>query len=134
MIVADTNLVAYLLLPGARTAEAEAVLLREAQWVAPALWKSEFRSVLVQHLRAGLLRMDEAAAAWAQAEVLIAHGTAEPETGRVLDVALTHGLSAYDAEYVALAEMLGVRLVTDDRRVLQACPDVAVSPAGFAAE
>lgn len=133
MIVADTNLVAYLLLPGERTAEAEAVLIRDAQWTAPPLWKSELRSVLVQHLRAGLLGTADVAAVWARAEVLLDPAAPEPETGRVLDAALTYSLSAYDAEYVAVAEMLGVRLVTDDRRVLRACPHVAVSLADFAA-
>ncbi len=131
MIVADTNLVAYLLLEGERTEEAEAVLLRDPHWTAPALWKSEFRSVLVQHLRAGLLQPDEAAAVWAWAEVLVSVPLQEADTGRVLEAALTRGLSAYDAEFVALAKGLGVPLVTSDQRVLASCPDVALSPAAF---
>ena len=134
MIVADTNLIAYLLLPGERTPEAEAVLLRDARWVAPPLWKSELRSVLLQHLKAGLIQPAEAAAVWARAEVLLGAPAPEPDTGRVLSAALAYGLSAYDAEYVALAEALGVRLVTDDRKVLRACPHVAAAPADFAAE
>ena len=132
MIVADTNLVAYLLLAGERTEAAEAALLRDARWAAPPLWRSELRSVLVQHLRAGLLVPAEAAAVWARAEVLLAPATREPETGLVLQAALSRGLSTYDAEFVALAERLGVPLVTDDRRLLKACPYVAVSIDGFA--
>lgn len=134
MIVADTNLVAYLVLAGDRTESAEGVLRRDARWVAPPLWRSELRSVLIQHLRAGQLDLSAAAAVWVRAEALLGAGTREPETGRVLDAALRHGLSAYDAEFVALAEALGVPLVTDDRRVLRACPGIAVAIEAFASD
>ena len=36
-------------------------------------------------------------------------------------------LSAYDAEFVALAEILDVTLVTEDRAVLSAFPERAIS-------
>jgi predicted nucleic acid-binding protein len=38
------------------------------------------------------------------------------------------GLTAYDAEYVALAARLGVPLMTNDQGVLTAAPEVARSP------
>lgn len=50
----------------------------------------------------------------------------------MLEAAFEYGLSGCDAEVVALAEALGVLLVTDDRRVLTACPRVAVSLDAFA--
>ena len=132
MIVADTNLIAYLLLAGDRTEAAEAVLHRDSSWAAPPLWRSEFRSVLVQHLRAHRLDPSATAAVWAHAEALLGEGTREAETGRTLKAAIERGVSAYDAEFVALAEELCVPLVTDDRRMLTACPDLAVSIDYFA--
>ena len=132
MIVADTNLVAYLLIPGERTEAAEAVRARDSGWVAPPLWRSEFQSVLVQHLRVNSLDRTTALAAWSDAEALLSGREQAAEAVRILDAALHHTLSAYDAEFVALAEELGVPLVTGDRRVLKACPDVAVSIEDFA--
>lgn len=137
MIVADTNLVAYLLTPGERTEAAESARVRDPEWVdpewvAPPLWRSELRSVLVQHLRAGSLDPTTALAAWTDAEALLRVGTMEPDTGLALHAALERGLSAYHAEFVSLAETLSVPLVTDDRRVLKACPDIAVAIDAFA--
>ena len=46
----------------------------------------------------------------------------------VLEVAQGTGLSAYDGEYVALAQEMNVPLVTTDGAILRAVPDVAVRP------
>ena len=51
----------------------------------------------------------------------------------VLRLAVGSGCSAYDCEFVALAEDLGTRLVTVDRAVLGAFPSRAITPAAFAA-
>ncbi len=126
MIVADTNLVAYLLLAGDRTPEARRVLRRDADWAAPPLWQSEFRNVLVQYLRQGTLTPEHARSVWEEAWSLLHRHEAAPHAIQVLDVAFALELSAYDAEFVAVAEALGAPLVTDDRRVLKACPAVSI--------
>ena len=71
MIVADTNLVAYLLIPGERTNQAESAFKRDSVWVAPLLWRSEFRSVLAFHLRRNSLALDESLLIMTKAERLL---------------------------------------------------------------
>lgn len=51
MIVADTNIISYLLLPTTYSESVDAVFKLDSKWVAPLLWKSEFRNVLALYLR-----------------------------------------------------------------------------------
>jgi predicted nucleic acid-binding protein len=60
MIVADTNIVVYLMLPGDFTAAAETLLQTDPEWVAPILWRSEFCNALALYLRKKMLTLDEA--------------------------------------------------------------------------
>jgi len=52
---------------------------------------------------------------------------------RILALAARSRCSAYDCEFVVLAQELGVPLVTTDAQVLQAFPTVALRPEIFAA-
>jgi predicted nucleic acid-binding protein len=56
------------------------------------------------------------------------------DSARVLSLAQRSGCSAYDCEFVALAEDLGARLVSNDGAVLRAFRTVAVPLRGFAPE
>ncbi|MCO6439628.1 MAG: hypothetical protein J5I81_00810 [Nitrococcus mobilis] len=56
MIVADTNLLIYILLAGEHTLAAERVFQRDPEWAAPLLWRSEFRNVLALYLRSCLVK------------------------------------------------------------------------------
>lgn len=131
MIVADANVVAYLLLPGERTAEAEAVYRKDPEWVVPVLCLSELRSVLTYYLRRGAVSLAEATRTITRAEQLLEGREAEVESRRVLELAARSKCSSYDCEYVALAEVVGVRLVTTDGPVLRAFPKLAVTPRAF---
>lgn len=131
MIVADTNLVVYFAIRGERVESAERVRQRDADWVAPPLWASEFRNVLATHVRVGRLTPVHARDVWAAGRALV--GDVEVDPLAALDAAFAYGLSGYDAEFVALGKALGTQVVTDDRRVLAACPEWAVSLDDFAA-
>jgi predicted nucleic acid-binding protein len=133
MIVADANLIAYLILPGERTREAEAVLETDPVWVVPVLWASEMRRVLGHYVRAGQLSIAQASAAMDRASGLIDGREGPVESREVLTLAVKSGCSTYDCEYVSLAMSLGVGLVTSDKALLRAFPGVAVTPEAFCA-
>ena len=133
MIVCDSNLLVYLLLPGEHTQAAEAVLLRDAEWAAPPLWRSEFRNVLALYLRKQLLRREAALEAFAEAERLVQGREFAPDAGEVMRLVEGSACSAYDCEFVAVAQSLGVPLVTSDGKVLREFPRIARSPEAFCA-
>lgn len=127
MIVVDTNVLAYLYLPTEFSAHAEALLERDPEWVAPVLWRSEFRSILAGYMRRKALTFEEARALQAEAESLLAGNEYEVDSQRVLELVRDSDCSAYDCEFAALAMGLGVTLVTRDGKLLKAFPRFAVS-------
>ena len=125
MIVVDTNVVAYLLLPGPQTALAEDLLIQQPEWAAPPLWRSEWRNVLAGYLRRGALDLNQALALQQQAELLVIRHEEPVSSQAVLQLVASSRCSAYDCEFVAAAQQLGVPLVTADRALLAAFPNVA---------
>jgi predicted nucleic acid-binding protein len=131
MIVADTDLIAYLLIQGNQTAGAEAVLRKDAVWAAPLLWRSELRNVLALYLWQKHLTLADVLQSMQEAEVLLEGNEYHVESDPVLRLADQSGCSAYDCEFVALAQKLNVPLVTSDGRLLRSFPSVAVSMSDF---
>ena len=121
----DTNVVAYLLLPGPQTALAEELLLQEPEWAAPLLCRSEWRNVVSHYLRRDLLPFSAALALTQQAEALLSAHEQPVAFEQVLQLVASSRCSAYDCEFVAAAQQLGVPLVTADRALLAAFPGVA---------
>lgn len=127
MIVVDTNIIAYLFLPGEYTPLAERLLQQDTDWAAPLLWRSELRNLLALYMRRQQLPFEQALAIQNEAESLFAESEYEPDSLQVLRLVQSSECSAYDCEFVALAKYLGVRLVTQDKKVLAAFPEIALS-------
>lgn len=127
MIVVDSNVLAYLYLPTEYTLLAESLLMHDPDWVAPILWRSEFRNILAGYMRRKTLTFDEAYNLQAEAEGLLAGNEYEVDSQRVLALVRDSDCSAYDCEFVALAQRLDVKLVTMDGKLLKAFPKYAVS-------
>lgn len=131
MIVVDTNVLAYLLLPYAHSPRADVLFKRDPDWAVPILWRSEFRNLLAGYLRRKTLTFDEILKVQAEAEALVAGNEHEVDSRRVLELVRDSDCSAYDCEFVALAATLGTKVVTMDAKVLKAFPlhSVALSAA-----
>ena len=126
MIVVDSNVLAYLYLPGEFTIAAETLMERDPDWNAPVLWRSEFRNILAGYLRRGQLTFGQAHALQSEAEDLLRDSEYEVDSRSVLDMVRDSECSAYDCEFVTLAMRLGTRLVTMDGKVLRSFPDISV--------
>ena len=126
MIVVDTNVTAYLWLPGEFTTAAVQMLSLDADWAVPLLWRSEFRSVLAGAVKHKACTLDRAISIVRGAEEHLQGREFAVESAEVLRLAEESGCSAYDCEFVVLARALGVPLVSNDREVLKAFPKVAV--------
>jgi len=134
MIVVDVNTIAYLWIPGEMTAFAEKALHRDPHWIAPVLWRSEFRNILAGYLRRGDLDRATVDQCLDGAETQLAGYEYLILTRLIMEQVSTSKCSAYDCEYVALAEDLNVPLVTSDKQVLNEFPHRATSLQAFAVE
>lgn len=105
MIVVDTNVIAYLLLPSVWTTAAEKLFQNDRDWAMPVLWRSELRNILTGYVRRGALSLESA--------IEIQHAAQE------------RGCTAYDCEFVALAQQTQSQLYTMDSKVLKAFAGLA---------
>lgn len=120
MIVVDATVVAHLLLGGAHTPQARALYRRDAEWVAPRVWRTAFRELLTVYRARGELTIPDALQLADEAERLM-HGAAyEVALAQVLALAERSGRCAMDCEHAALARELGVPYVTADRELAMA--------------
>lgn len=123
----DTNVVAYLYLPGDHSERAEALLQQDADWAAPMLWRSELRNILAGYMRRKTLTFEAARELQLEAESLMAGAEHEVDSRLVLELVRDSDCSACDCKFVALAISLGVKLVTEDKKLLKAFPKHAVA-------
>jgi predicted nucleic acid-binding protein len=131
LIVVDTNLIAYLWISGEFTEKAEKLLQTDAHWLAPLLWRSEFRNVLTGYFRQGKLSLPEILEIIENAEVQMRERELLVSSHSVIKLVSESSCSAYDCEFVALASELELPLVTTDQQILNDFPDIAQSPDQF---
>ena len=131
MITVDTNLIAYLTIPGPLTDSARAVYKKDPDWSAPMLWRSEYRNVLALYLRKSLLTIEKAIQLDVEAAVLMSGREYQPDSEDVLRLAEKSRLSGYDCEFISVAKHLGTHLITSDKEILKAFPKFALNPTDY---
>lgn len=103
-------------------------LLRQHEAVVPALWQLEVANVLLVAERRN--RITEAQATRfldLLTQLPIRVDPTPVDSGAVIAAGRRHGLSAYDASYLVLAERLAAPLATTDTALAAACRTAGVS-------
>ena len=115
------------------TGLAESALARDPQWVSPVLWRSQFRNILAGYLRRGDLDSAAVERCLDGAESQLTSYEYIIPSSLVMQKVNVSSCTAYDCEYVALAEDLKTTLVTSDRQILDQFPKLTMSLESFAA-
>lgn len=126
MIVADTNLIVYLFITGDQTTLAQEVLEKDPHWIVPPLWQSEFRNVLAGYIRRGM-NISRANEIMKDAMLTLENRQVAPSSEKIFDLISKSDCTAYDCEFIALAQQLNIALVTADKQLQLRFPDLAIS-------
>lgn len=88
------------------------------------MWRSEFRSVLALYIWKGYLGLREAKLLSEKDEQLMSGSEYQVQSPGVLELVKESHCSAYDCEFAALIKDLGVPLVTNGKKLIQAFPNI----------
>jgi len=107
--------------------QAEKLMREDPDWITVGLWRYELGNVLWKMARfhgadAVKMRLN-----MESAPKLIVETVEEVDRPAVWDIAISTGLTVYDASYVWLARARGLKSRTRDKEVLRECSDVAHS-------
>lgn len=127
MIVVDANVLVYSLVEGAHTLHANQLREKDSDWRIPSLWKYEVGNALTQLARQKLIDPETAHRLMDQAEEIFSPGEMRMESKQVLANALKKHITFYDAQYLTLAQMLDVPLITEDKALRKASGKSALS-------
>jgi predicted nucleic acid-binding protein len=133
MIVVDTNILAYLFFPNPHNVSVEKLRIRENDWSAPELWRSEFLNAATLYLRKGIVSMSQAIEAYEKANRFVLSYEMHSEYKEILLSIKNSDCSSYDCEFVVLAQKLNSKLLTYDKKILNSFPNIATKPEEFLA-
>ena len=133
MIVVDANILVYSLIEGDYTPLIQKLRGKDADWRTTALCLHETLNVLATYQRRGVLTLAQCKKLLDHAERFMQVAQCEVKMDAALAVAAKYVITGYDAQYVALAQSLDAPLITEDRKLREAVPGVAVSMKDFLA-
>ena len=133
MIVVDANILVYSLIEGDYTPLIQKLREKDADWRTTALCLHETLNVLATYQRRGVLTLAQCKKLLDHAERFMQVAQCEVKLDAALAVAAKYVITGYDAQYVALAQSLDAPLITEDRKLREAVPGVAVSMKDFLA-
>ena len=131
MIVVDTRIIASMTFETPYSAVVSRLHEKNSVWEAPALWRSEFMNILSLYYRQGLIDYEECFSALDFAERLIGSREHKVPAAGIIDALVDSACSSYDCEFVVLAQKLGTKLITYDKKLIREFPDTALNPEAY---
>ena len=131
MIVVDSNVLAARNLASVPTRLAKQVEERDPLWFVPPLWRYEFQNILAKAIWLRQIAPEDALVAWRKASTQMIENEHEPSPERVIELSGRHRITAYDANFIALAMEMGVMCVTEDGELHRKFPGIALSMEDF---
>ena len=132
MLLIQTSYPIYIL-PTSYTKSVDTLYQLDSNWVAPLLWKSEFRNVLALYLRKEIITLEKALQLQEQAESIMAQNEFDISSFQVLALINDSNCSSYDCEFVVLAHHFTTRLLTQDKKILKEFPSTAITVSDYLA-
>jgi predicted nucleic acid-binding protein len=127
MVVVDTNIVVALFIRGRFSDNALKLHDKDPVWRVEPFALVEFSNVLATYQRAGYLGKAAAVERLRFAEEFLRSNYVRVSNQSALELALQYGVSAYDARFLAVADQLGVKLITEDAELRAAVPALTQS-------
>jgi predicted nucleic acid-binding protein len=127
MFVVDTNIIVPLYIRSAATEAVRKLRERDAVWRTEPFALIEFSNALASYARARYLTNELAQQCLGQAENFLRAHYFEVTDEAALELALRHKLTAYDGRFLAVAQQLGTRLITEDTKLRASAPALTQS-------
>lgn len=130
--VLDASIAASWFLPDEQSDAAERLIVQLATspGLVPSLFWFEIRNLFIMAQRRGRLAPGAALVATEQLRALPLNEGGNGADNAIIDIALRHGLSGYDASYVALAKANGLPLATLDQKMATAARSEGIAIVG----
>ncbi len=102
-------------------------MLADPHWIARQLWPSELRNILVTKVRHKVIEFEAACSIQSEGEGIIGENEYAVDAILVLALARDSGCTAYDCEFVCLAQSLKLKLINADKKMIRSFADIAMT-------
>jgi predicted nucleic acid-binding protein len=127
MHIVDVNIVFPLIVRSSLTGDVKELFDMDPEWTTEPYALIELSNILCTYERANIVTKKEAVETFRRAVDLLKPNLHSIADEVALETALRHKITAYDSRYIALAEKLDMRVITEDVRLRKAVPEFTIS-------
>lgn len=131
MIIVDSNVLAARNLTGTNSMVAEQVEQKDPVWIVPPLWRYEFQNILAKVTGARQITIKDAIFVWKKVSKQLTANEHEPNPEMVIYLSDRYKITAYDANFIAVAMEMDLMFVTEDGELQRKFPALAMGMKTF---